>query len=150
MDSKRSYGYTDSGKYKGDYSRQERALDASLNAADGENCLNWTVWTYCSDSSHQWGDGWKMEDLSLWSSDDLRAGEALRALDLQPSSKLSVGSLALVRASSLTISTLPAYSLPYSRSGVKEEEPVKGEHAALLSFLTNGARAVRAFCRHGQ
>jgi hypothetical protein len=60
MDSKRSYGYTDSDKYKGDYSRQERALDASLNATDSENCLNWTVWTYCSDSSHQWGDGWNM------------------------------------------------------------------------------------------
>ena len=147
MDSKRSYGYTDSGKYKGDYSRQERALDASLNAADGENCLNWTVWTYCADSSHQWGDGWNMEDLSLWSSDDLRAGEALRARDLQSPSKLSVGSLAPARASSLTISTLPAYPLPYSSSGVEEEEPVKGDPAALLSFLTNGARAVRAFCR---
>lgn len=142
MDSKRSYGYTDGGKYKGDYSRQERALDASLNAADGENCLNWTVWTYCSDNSHPWGDGWNMEDLSLWSDDDLRAGEAGKVPGLQTLSKLSMGSLAPARASSLTISTLPGYSLPYPSSGVEEMES-----SALLSFLTNGARAVRAFCR---
>ncbi|KAE9392397.1 glycoside hydrolase [Gymnopus androsaceus JB14] len=71
MDAKRSYGYTDGGKYKGDYSRQERALDASLNAADGPNALNYTVWTYCPDSTHEWGDGWDMEDLSLWSADDV-------------------------------------------------------------------------------
>jgi len=138
MDSKRSYGYTDGGKYKGDYSRQERALDASLNAADGENCLNWTVWTYCSDSSHPWGDGWNMEDLSLWSKDDLRAGESRGAPGFQ-TSKLSIGSLAPAQASSLTIATLP-YSSPYASS--EESEP-----SALLSFLTNGARAVRAFCR---
>ncbi|KAG1728724.1 glycoside hydrolase family 5 protein [Suillus paluster] len=136
MDAKRSYGYTDSGKYKGDYSRQERALDASLNAADGENCLNWTVWTYCPDSSHPWGDGWNMEDLSLWCNDDLRAGEMGRVPGIQTPFK-----------SSLTISTLPVYSSLYANSSVEEGEPVKCEPASLLSFLTNGARAVRAFCR---
>jgi hypothetical protein len=147
MDAKRSYGYTDGGKYKGDYSRQERALDASLNAADGENCLNWTVWTYCSDSSHPWGDGWNMEDLSLWCSDDLRAGEAERVPALRIPSKISMGSLAPAQASTLTISTLPMYSSPYASSSVEEVEPVPYESAPLLSFLTNGARAVRAFCR---
>lgn len=147
MDAKRSYGYTDGGKYKGDYSRQERALDASLNAADGENCLNWTVWTYCSDSSHPWGDGWNMEDLSLWCSDDLRTGEAERVPALRIPSKFSMGSLAPAQASTLTISTLPTYSSPYATSSVEEVEPVQYEPASLLSFLTNGARAVRAFCR---
>ncbi|KAG6885359.1 hypothetical protein C0993_002689 [Termitomyces sp. T159_Od127] len=71
MDKKRSYGWTDKGRYKGDYSRQEKALDASLNGGDGSNGLNWTVWTYCAHSTHDWGDGWNMEDLSLWSADDL-------------------------------------------------------------------------------
>ncbi|KAG6849910.1 hypothetical protein H0H93_003778 [Arthromyces matolae] len=71
MDGKRSYGWTDKGRYLGDYSRQEKALDASLNGGDGGNGLNWTVWTYCADHSHDWGDGWNMEDLSLWSADDL-------------------------------------------------------------------------------
>lgn len=72
MDGRRAYGFTDGGKYKGDYGRQERALDASLNAADGGNALSYAVWTYCADSEHRWGDGWNMEDLSLWSPDDLR------------------------------------------------------------------------------
>ncbi|KAF8881304.1 hypothetical protein CPB84DRAFT_1828104 [Gymnopilus junonius] len=100
MDEKRSYGWTDGGKYKGDYSPQERALDASLQACDArdevpkksrpkantmqeedeqeqlarrqEGSLSWTVWTYVPDDhSHEWGDGWNMEDLSLWSVDDL-------------------------------------------------------------------------------
>ncbi|KAG6864213.1 hypothetical protein C0991_011523 [Blastosporella zonata] len=75
MDGKRSYGWTDKGKYRGDYNRQEKALDASLNGADGSNGLNWTVWTYCTDNTHDWGDGWNMEDLSLWCADDLPDAE---------------------------------------------------------------------------
>lgn len=47
MDGKRSYGYTDGGKYKGDYGEQVKALDASLNGADGPNALSYTLWTYC-------------------------------------------------------------------------------------------------------
>ncbi|KAF9540820.1 hypothetical protein CPC08DRAFT_471574 [Agrocybe pediades] len=143
MDGKRSYGWGSEGeKWKGDYSNQERALDASLQACDvwlegwkkgwgdvreaaesgssslsssssaagssaaavgyagsasasttsvdklgnrkngketveretgrpGES-LNYTVWTYVPDDhSHAWGDGWNMEDLSLFSVDDL-------------------------------------------------------------------------------
>ncbi|KAF5318074.1 hypothetical protein D9619_012169 [Psilocybe cf. subviscida] len=88
MDDKRSYGWTDGGKYKGDYSSQEKALDASLNACDAwaalhknkgkgkadgvGDSLNWTVWTYVGDDhTHEWGDGWNMEDLSLFSPHDL-------------------------------------------------------------------------------
>ena len=49
MDEKKAYGYVDDGKGKGDYSSQQKALDASLNACDGENLLNYTIWTYCVD-----------------------------------------------------------------------------------------------------
>lgn len=58
MDGRRAYGYSDDGKGKGDYSSQQKALDCSINANDGPNCLNFTLWTYVPQHSHQWGDHW--------------------------------------------------------------------------------------------
>ena len=88
MDSKRSYFPSSHhrNKYRGDYTNQEKALDASLNACDGYNNVGYTIWTYiaiggsvngnedriATSHSHEWGDGWNGEDLSLWSADDLR------------------------------------------------------------------------------
>lgn len=56
----------------GDYSNQVRALDASLNACDGPNALNNSVWTYCPDNTHAEGDLWNGEDLSIWSQADCK------------------------------------------------------------------------------
>ncbi|KAF7760819.1 CAZyme family GH5 [Agaricus bisporus var. burnettii] len=68
MDDKHAYFES-----KGDYKNQEKALDASLNACDGSNNVAYTVWTYIARGhSHQWGDAWNGEDLSLWSCDDMR------------------------------------------------------------------------------
>ncbi|KAK4705794.1 hypothetical protein P7C70_g416, partial [Phenoliferia sp. Uapishka_3] len=73
LDKKKAY--TD-----GDYSSHTKALDASLNACDGTNALNYSIWTYCSDNSHEWGDLWNGEDLSLWSPDDARRMASFRAV----------------------------------------------------------------------
>ena len=43
---------------EGDYTNQQRALDASLAATDNTNLLNWTMWTYCPNNSHEYGDSW--------------------------------------------------------------------------------------------
>lgn len=148
MDGKKSYGYTDDGKYRGDYTNQQKALDASLNAADGPNALNYTVWTYCPDNSHMWGDGWNLEDLSIWSPDDLKLKEEYQMPTAESSSAglLKKGS-AFARAypadiSSVTLSTLHAPA--------EDNMPVLnslGRWENAYDFLTDGARAVKAFCR---
>ncbi|KAH7918570.1 glycoside hydrolase family 5 protein [Leucogyrophana mollusca] len=168
MDEKRAYGWTDGGRYKGDYGRQERALDASLNAADGVNGLSWTVWTYCADNSHEWGDGWNMEDLSLWSEDDLRGGNKeviggkgmggpaeSRVGLLYASQSVSgtmtpvigtitpaLGTITPATASRLSLSTLPVEE---QDSSIGITKPIATN--SLYASLTDGARAVRAFCR---
>ena len=136
MDDKKAYDPTRKGY--GDYSVQERALDASLNAADGPNVLSYTVWTYCPDNSHVWGDGWNNEDLSLWSENDARgrAGHRLAA----------AGSLASARSSSMSLATLPVPSLPYASARSSHTAKPMPLHE-LLRFLRDGARAIRAFCR---
>ncbi|KAI6110848.1 glycoside hydrolase family 5 protein [Pisolithus croceorrhizus] len=138
FDMDRKASYDPSNPRYGDYGPQERALDASLSAADGANALNYTVWTYCTDSTHRWSDGWNMEDLSLWSSDDLacRIGSPT-SRDVTMNG--GVGMMTSAHASTATLSTLRFASLPYA--SVSEPAHVR------LAFLRDGARAVKAFCR---
>ncbi|EIW85830.1 glycoside hydrolase family 5 protein [Coniophora puteana RWD-64-598 SS2] len=197
MDSKRAYGYTDDGKYAGDYSRQERALDASLNAADGTNGIGWTVWTYCADSSHRWGDGWNMEDLSLWSAEGLRSSRtsgrlrmgskagkgskvallgsanssgantpapgasALSLATTLPASRNSVppspatthvvpSSIAGTNRSSVTLTTAanqPKSDAKFHSPSSTTSQRVPQPWSTPFAFLTDGARAYRAFAR---
>lgn len=160
MDGKRSYGWTDNGKYRGDYSNQQKALDASLNAADGPNALNWTVWTYCPDHEHAWGDGWNMEDLSLWSQDDMKPKvKAISAFGVGDDS--SAGLLHSKSGSEITAVNTPIIPSPSAKSTLSlstlpngitslEDENQKIDvtnWGSPYEFLTDGARAVRAFCR---
>ncbi|KAH9890487.1 glycoside hydrolase [Cubamyces lactineus] len=154
MDGKRAYGYTDGGKYKGDFSSQQKALDASLNAADGPNTLNYTMWNYCPDNSHMWGDGWNMEDLSLWSPDDLRPTSRyqMHASDSSSAALLKKGGNSVApsaAASSLSLTTITPESPADDDTVVQERMGSRAfsgwENA--YDFLTDGARAVKAFCR---
>ncbi|KAF7377751.1 Glycoside hydrolase family 5 protein [Mycena sanguinolenta] len=153
MDGKKAYYGDSKGKGVGDYRNQEKALDASLNAADGPNALNYTVWTYCPDSSHAWGDGWNMEDLSLWCPDDMSTlptmyaiGRSGTEMEMMPNESEAVlmkkpapfGVTATVRTANNS-----AMSLAPTVSGVD----AAGWRSNPYDFLTDGARAVRAFCR---
>ncbi|RHZ53627.1 hypothetical protein Glove_440g10 [Diversispora epigaea] len=52
----------------GDYSLQIKAMEANLQALEA-NLLSFTLWNYCSDNDHRWGDQWNGEDLSIYSPD---------------------------------------------------------------------------------
>ena len=154
MDGKKAYGYTDDGKYKGDYSSQQKALDASMNAADGPNVLNYTIWNYCPDNSHQWGDGWNLEDLSVWSEDDLKPTSRYR-MGVDDSSSAFL--LKKGQTSALPSATASSVSLATLTPGKgSSDDTIVGQPSPTLSlsdwdnvydFLTDGARAVKAFCR---
>ncbi|KAF7368981.1 Glycoside hydrolase family 5 protein [Mycena venus] len=135
MDAKRAYYGDNKGRGVGDYSAQEKALDASLNAADGPNALNYTVWTYCPDSSHAWGDGWNMEDLSLCMATAAMPNESEAGL-MKKGAPFGITSTVMTAANSTV-------SLAATASGIEGA----GWRANPYDFLTDGSRAVRAFCR---
>ncbi len=60
----------------GDWSSQEVALDASYRAMD-ELLLHTTQWNYTADNSHDHGDQWNDEDLSIFSPDDITDADDL-------------------------------------------------------------------------
>ncbi|SCU94730.1 LAME_0F08900g1_1 [Lachancea meyersii CBS 8951] len=72
MDSKKAY-------QSGDFSSQVGALDALGYALEGGN-LSYSLWCYCSQNSHEWGDCWNNEDFSIWSKDNVSSVPAARAI----------------------------------------------------------------------
>jgi hypothetical protein len=69
----------------GDYAKQEVALDACYRAIE-KLLLHGTQWNYTADNTHEHGDRWNAEDLSIFSPDDVAnardldsGGRALRA-----------------------------------------------------------------------
>ena len=55
----------------GNYHRQALALDRTYQALDA-NLMHGTLWNYTADNTHDRGDQWNGEDLSIFSRDDLR------------------------------------------------------------------------------
>lgn len=49
----------------GDYTSHVAALDAILSGCD-DHLLNYTLWDYSANNTHEWGDQWNGEDLSIY------------------------------------------------------------------------------------
>jgi hypothetical protein len=56
----------------GDYRKHEEALSMYYDAID-ENLLHSTIWNYSADNSHEHGDNWNDEDLSIYHNGEGRA-----------------------------------------------------------------------------
>ncbi|KAL2000924.1 hypothetical protein VTN02DRAFT_2461 [Thermoascus thermophilus] len=63
MDNKHAYK-------TGDYSSQTSAMDANHFALEGSGSNGFTLWLYMTQNTHEWGDHWNGEDLSIFSLDD--------------------------------------------------------------------------------
>ncbi|CAE7150652.1 unnamed protein product, partial [Rhizoctonia solani] len=158
MDKKKSYGLNGDSKYVGDYTDQTRALDCSLNGADGNNVINWTLWTYAPDNSHVWGDGWNMEDLALWSEDDANRDRGSQGFQVESSSAnlLTDESQGARTRSDSTLGTLrnPGATEPRPQKDMAMKpmcstpDPTVGVSAdKLYDFVVVGARGVGALAR---
>ncbi|KAK2745220.1 hypothetical protein FQN55_006346 [Onygenales sp. PD_40] len=66
------YDMDDKHAYKtGDYSSQTAAMDANHYAIEGSGANGFSLWCYVSENSHEQGDRWNGEDLSIFSNEDL-------------------------------------------------------------------------------
>jgi hypothetical protein len=73
-----TYDMNDAESYRtGDYSRQAVALDANYRALDAI-LINSTQWNYTTDNSHEHGDQWNKEDLSIFCRDDQHDATSIR------------------------------------------------------------------------
>lgn len=113
----------------------------------------------CSSSSHQWGDNWNLEDLSLWSPDDTKAGApedgAPRVKQVEPAetviarpdferSPSTQGLMSPSASSGLdTVGAASSASAPSTAAA----RPLGQRFHLDRDVLTNGARAVGAFSR---
>jgi hypothetical protein len=123
----------------GDYSNQTRAWDASLNACDGANALSYTLWTYCPDNLHAWGDRWNGEDLSIWSKDDTDRllGSRRRMMSGSRESSIPGTPIYFTPNSSSTLLTV--------MDNLRRRDP--SPTPSPLLELNDGARALAAICR---
>jgi hypothetical protein len=66
------YDLNDKSAYRtGDYQTHVAAFDRTLRGLEA-NLVNFTLWNYTADNTHEHGDLWNNEDLSIYSADDRR------------------------------------------------------------------------------
>ncbi|MCJ1301372.1 hypothetical protein MMC08_004171 [Hypocenomyce scalaris] len=96
------YDMDDKYAYKtGDYTSQALAMDANHFALEGCGANGYGLWVYMSKNTHEWGDQWNGEDLSIFSLDD-------RPLPLSPTAPRDGGS---ANASTVSVDeSSPSYS----------------------------------------
>ncbi|KAK2744008.1 hypothetical protein FQN57_004461 [Myotisia sp. PD_48] len=131
MDDKKAYE-------TGDYSSQRSAMDANHFGIEGSGVNGYSLWTYAAQNSHQWGDNWNGEDLSVLSPDDLELPSSTLIDRLSPSFSQSRANVdnKLVEPSNIK-STL---SIPSISSESRLGTAVAGQQ---------GYRAAEAYVRPG-
>ncbi|MGB1285350.1 MAG: cellulase family glycosylhydrolase, partial [Aggregatilineales bacterium] len=80
----------------GNYHAQEQAMNRTMKALEASR-VNFTLWNYTADNSHEYGDLWNGEDLSIFSPDDRHnpadinsGGRALKTV-IRPYARASAG-----------------------------------------------------------
>lgn len=63
-----------------DYTSQIRAMDAISSALESAK-LSHTLWVYTAENTHELGDNWNGEDLSIYSKDDTEQDGGIRAIE---------------------------------------------------------------------
>ena len=125
-----------------------------MNALEGPNALNYTLWTYVPDNCHEWGDLWYVppiigstmteadtcrngEDLSIWSKDDKELPSVTSSSETQDTTPIGDRSNASIATSTTLTSNEPSYT----------PEAIQDGTGVTADLIINGARAVGAICR---
>jgi len=122
------YDMDNGAAYKnGDYTSQILAMDANMFGMEASK-NNFTLWNYTASNSHQWGDQWNGEDLSIASTDD-------QSLPLpSPYNNASSESLSMSSGSETPTSTMTKGN-DSVRLLRRVDEPESGHYRAAQAYI---------------
>ncbi|KAG9025671.1 hypothetical protein FRB95_009916 [Tulasnella sp. JGI-2019a] len=169
VDEKKSYGMTHGGLHIGNHIPQQTALDASLNATDGTNIYSYAIWGYNPAHSWEWGDGFNLEDLSIWSIDDHVYRRHVKFEKLAKAARDGILPSVMVGQQEVTSEEVQELQLHHFHTSHRTRTHKPSDDAASIQtedleglpvpkalvqplstsweFLVDGARAIYAFCR---
>ena len=137
------YDMDDKYAYKtGDYNSQTAAMDANHFALEGSGAAGYALWTYVGSNTHDWGDYWNGEDLSIFSNDD-------RALPNQSTRSMNTSTISLNRDSP-SFSESRSSTLPITKSNVDDNlkvPPMTAISTTSTRSILPGLRAAEAYVR---